>query len=207
MSKTKNLPLTLDEVLSCSETVMMQEAKVALIAMVKRQRRVGHSMALPIPRAELCAKLGMDPATGLEAIRQLVKLDYLHREGDNVQMVIGHPVVQALEVGELKNVPAEELKAKVDEILGRNKEPDPVREAKVARAVGREEKPEPKEQAPAPSVLVPQSLEGLAAEGNPKGGAVEPEAKPTPSSLDEALNDLEKRVAKKRSSKKRSKKS
>jgi|GEM_PF-4451007 len=167
MSKVKNLPLTLDEVLSCSETIMMQEAKVVLIAMVKRQRRVGSAIGLPLSRKDLCAKLGMDPAVGLEAIRQLVKLDYLHRDGENVQLVIGHPVVAHLEVGNLNTVPAEELEAKVAEILA-PKPSTPKRAAAVARAVGKDEPPKPAPK-PAPKPrFAPQVKAVPAAEGNPK---------------------------------------
>lgn len=206
MSKVKNLPLTLDEVLSCTETVMMQEAKVALIAMVKRQRRAGVSMALPVGRKELCAKLGMDPAVGLEAIRQLVRLDYLHREGDNVQMVLGHPIIKTLEVGRLNNTPAEDLAAEVEKLLAPPPS-SPERAARVARAVGKDDPPEP-EPAQSTSVPVPRPQPTPAAEGNPDGGSVEPPAPPDQDAIDKALKALvAKKKAKKRSPKRITKKS
>lgn len=166
MSKMKDLPYTLDGVLSCSETIMMHEAKVALIAMVKRQRRVGPNVSLPIARGELCAKLGMDPATGMEAIRQLIKLDYFHREGDTVALVINHPVCSMLEIGPVNTVAPEDLNAFVKKMTT----PAPRKgkaAAAAARAVGKDEpKPEPKRESTSKPLTTQAAVP--ASEGAPK---------------------------------------
>ena len=138
-------PVTLDGILSYSETLMTHEGKVILIAMVKRQRRVGPNVRLPIGRGELCRKLGMDPAIGLEAIRQLCKLDYLHREGEEVALIVNHPVCAMLELDPLAVVPVEDIAAHL--LALSDKASTPERKERVDAATGAAPDPEPSPQA------------------------------------------------------------
>ena len=119
-----------------------------------RQRRVGPNIALPISIPDLLAKLGMDPADGNEAVRQLVRLDYIHKEGDRVQMVLNHPINTMLELGPTPKMTPDEL---TEFVRAQSAKPETSEKHKrlMAQAVGKDE----------PKTTEPRQTTGAATEG------------------------------------------
>lgn len=91
---TKDFPKTLSEVLTTSTTVMNNDAKVVLVALVYAWAKNKDTRGMGVLVQDLAISLGSPLGDIQEAARQLHKMDYLDLQGGKMRLIVGHPVLE-----------------------------------------------------------------------------------------------------------------
>lgn len=102
--KRADFPKTLAEVLTCSTSVMANETKVLLLALIYRYVKDKDTRSLPVRLEDMARATGMPFGEAEVAALQLHAMDYLDYRSKTVSLIKGHPIMRG-DVNKFFSVP------------------------------------------------------------------------------------------------------